>query len=180
MIPIDFYNCDCYHGINQIDMGDFVTINERIKYLRKDILQLNQTDFAKKLGMTQTGVSYMEKQGSAVTEQTIKTAGLVFGLNEDWLRYGTEPMYAEKAELSVDDYLHGREISDLEKSILQAYFELDPKIRRTLIQHFKNYLMQPVPETRSETEARLLREEADAVERGNGKSSASPATKEGA
>ena len=36
-----------------------MTINERVKHFRKDVLHISQTEFAVSLGMKQTGVSYM-------------------------------------------------------------------------------------------------------------------------
>ncbi len=38
-----------------------MTINERVKHFRKDVLRISQTEFAVSLGMKQTGVSYMER-----------------------------------------------------------------------------------------------------------------------
>ena len=38
-----------------------MNINERIKYFRKDILHMNQTDFAESIGMKQRGASGMEQ-----------------------------------------------------------------------------------------------------------------------
>ena len=46
-------------------------MNSRIRELRK-ILNLNQKDFAQKIGLKQGAISYMEKNGSTITEQNIK------------------------------------------------------------------------------------------------------------
>lgn len=119
-----------------------MSINERIRYLRKNVLHLNQTDFAKKLGVTQTGVSYLERQGARITEQTIRTVCLVFGLREEWLRQGTEPMYVNQHTINLSDFVSIGDISELEMQILKAYFELEPEIRQKLIQHFKDHLMK--------------------------------------
>ena len=71
-----------------------MTINERIRYLRKDQLKLSQTDFASFIGMKQTSVSYFEKNGATVTDQTIRSICLAIdGLNEDWLRTGNGDMF---------------------------------------------------------------------------------------
>ena len=47
-------------------------MNTRIRELRKT-LNLNQKDFAQKIGLKQNAISYMEKSGATVTEQNIKT-----------------------------------------------------------------------------------------------------------
>ena len=71
-----------------------MTINERIRYLRKERLNLSQTEFAELLGMKQTSVSSFEKQGATVTEQTIKSILFaVDGLSEEWLRFGSGDVF---------------------------------------------------------------------------------------
>lgn len=114
-----------------------MTINERVKYFRKDYLKLNQTEFADKLGMTQTGVSYMEREGSTVTDQTIKTLCLLFNANEDWIRHGVEPMIVKPDVFSLDDFVKSNGMTDFELEIVKTYFELDPELRKMLIEHFR-------------------------------------------
>lgn len=120
-----------------------MSINERIRHLRKHVLHLNQTDFAKKLGMTQTGVSYLEHQGATITEQTIRTICLVFGVREEWLRHGEEPMDCPSDIEKLEHLVTIGAISDLELKILQAYFSLEPCLRQQLLRHFQAYLLPP-------------------------------------
>lgn len=65
-----------------------MTINERIRLLRKSYLNMNQTDFASALGMKQTSVSSFEKIGATVTEPTIKTICSEFHVDYIWLTTG--------------------------------------------------------------------------------------------
>ncbi len=117
-----------------------VTINERICHLRKDILKLNQTDFAEAIGMKQRGVSYMEQNNATVTDKTIKTISLVYNINEDWLRDGTEPIYIQEPTFSLDKFVKDHGGTELELEAMKAYFELDPDIRKMLVKHFKERL----------------------------------------
>lgn len=114
-----------------------MTINERIKYFRKDIQKANQKQFAELLGVTQSGVSYMEQEGSTVADSSIKTICSVFGIREEWLRTGEEPMRLEPETFNLDEFAKTRGASDLELKVVKAYFELDPSIRKMLIEHFK-------------------------------------------
>jgi DNA-binding transcriptional regulator YiaG len=50
-----------------------MTINERVKHFRKDVLHISQTEFAVSLGMKQTGVSYMERDGSTVNQGNLSS-----------------------------------------------------------------------------------------------------------
>lgn len=118
-----------------------MTINERVKYIRKDYLNLNQTEFAKQLGMKQTSVSTFEKNGATVTEQTIKTILLKYPMiSEDWIRYGTEPMIIQNTKISLDDFAKSKGATDLDLKIIKLYLELDPDIRKNLVEHFRNGL----------------------------------------
>ncbi len=117
-----------------------MTINERICHLRKNILKLNQTDFAKAIGMKQRGVSGMEQNNATVTDKTIKTICLVYNITEDWLRTGKEPMYVQEPSFNLDKFVKEHGGTDLELEALKAYFELDPDIRKMLVKHFKERL----------------------------------------
>lgn len=69
-------------------------MNKRIRELRKT-LNLSQKEFAGKIGLKQNAISYMEKVGSTVTEQNIKTICSQFSVNENWLRTGNGKMFLE-------------------------------------------------------------------------------------
>ena len=117
-----------------------MTVNERVRYFRKDVLHMNQTEFALSIGMKQTGVSYMEQEGATVTDQAIKAICSVHNISEEWLRNGTEPMRIEPETFNLDEFARARGASDLELKVVKAYFELNPDIRRMLIEHFKTEL----------------------------------------
>lgn len=134
-----------------------MTINERIRYFRKDVLKLNQTDFAQSIGMKQRGASGMEQDGATVTDRAIKSICMAYNLNEDWLRNGTEPMYIQAPTFSLDNFVRQHGGTDLEIDIMKAYFELEPDTRAMLIQHFKERLTasraEPVRNLTAEREA---------------------------
>jgi len=117
-----------------------LTINERIKDFRKNILHMNQRQFAADLGMAQTGVSTMEQDGATITDRVIKSMCLAYNLNEDWLRDGTEPMYIQEPTFSLDEFIKQRGGTELELEAMKAYFELEPDIRKMLVKHFKERL----------------------------------------
>lgn len=117
-----------------------MTINERVRYLRKDVLHMNQTEFAFSIGMKQTSVSSFEKEGATVSEQSIKAISSVHNISEEWLRSGIEPMRIEPETFNLDEFARARGASDLELKVVKAYFELDPDIRKMLMEHFKTEL----------------------------------------
>ncbi len=112
-----------------------MTINERIKILRKE-KRLNQKQFAAQLGITQSGISYMEQPGNNVSDSSIKSICTVYNVNEEWLRNGIEPIYIEPTTFSLDDFIKERGGSDLELQILKTYFDFEPEIRNALLKEF--------------------------------------------
>ena len=62
-------------------------MNERIKLIR-DAVRLNQTEFGKKIGIGQAGVSAIEKGIRDVTDRNIQLICERFNVNEEWLRTG--------------------------------------------------------------------------------------------
>lgn len=59
---------------------------------------LTKTDFAKRLGLSQPFVSKMCSGDSIPSDRTISDICRIFGIQEDWLRYGLEPMRAAKSK----------------------------------------------------------------------------------
>ena len=126
-----------------------MTINERIKFLRKE-KGLTQKTLASTLGITQSGVSFLEQEGSSVSDQTIKLICTVFGVREEWLRTGEGEMYNQGELFSLDRFVAERGATELELAIVKAYFELDPAIRRTVLEHFRAHLTADPDELEAE------------------------------
>lgn len=116
-----------------------MTINERIRFLRKE-LTLSQKQLAEAMGVTQSGISYIEQAGSTVAESTIKTLIALYGVSEEWLRNGIEPMYKSQPKMCLDEFCKKAGASELELKILKAYFELPQEVRALIINHFKEKL----------------------------------------
>ena len=62
-------------------------MKERLKQLRQK-LKINQTNFTKQLGMTQTAYSMIENGNNPLADRHIKAICAIFNVNETWLRTG--------------------------------------------------------------------------------------------
>ncbi len=91
-------------------------MNNRIRELRK-ALNLSQKEFAQKIGLKQNAISYMEKDGSTITEQNIKIICSQFNVNENWLRTGFEKMFIENEKKQKEFFY----IFDKLSPVLQDY-----------------------------------------------------------
>lgn len=79
-----------------------MTPNERIRYFRKEILHLSQTDFGRLLGIQQRTVCNLEKR-EKIPEHRIEQLCRTFRLNERWLRDGSGPVFqtGEEADCTL-------------------------------------------------------------------------------
>lgn len=72
-------------------------MKNRIKDLRKVHLKLTQKQFADKLGLSENFVWQIEKGERIPSDRTISDICRIFDVQEDWLRYGLEPMRAARS-----------------------------------------------------------------------------------
>lgn len=97
-------------------------MNERIKHLRKNVLKLSQKDFAEKLNISENFVWMIEKGNRVPSDRTISDICRIFDIQEDWLRYGLEPMRAAKSREEEIAELVGSALSgssDFKKAVIK-------------------------------------------------------------
>lgn len=122
-------------------------LHERIKELRKNYLHMSQTDFGEKLGVSRSVINNIERNVLARPDQKLSLMKLIcseFNVNEEWLLNGTEPMFVQPDTFSLDGFVESKGATGLELEIVKTYFELDPEIRRTAMEHFKRRLAAAV------------------------------------
>ena len=122
-------------------------IYERIWELRKNYLHMSQTDFGERLGVSRSVINNIERNVLARPDQKLSLMKLIcseFNVNEEWLLNGTEPMFVQPDTFSLDDFVKSKGATGLELEIVKTYFELDPEIRRTAMEHFKRRLAAAV------------------------------------
>jgi transcriptional regulator with XRE-family HTH domain len=105
-----------------VDM-DTQGIGKRVLEIRKQA-GLTQTNFAKMLGISYTTISTTETGKTPLTEANLKLICLTFGINEQWLKEGTEPM---KDLLSA--------VYPEEQKFLEAFRTLSPELKKMVVDH---------------------------------------------
>lgn len=121
------------------EVNEISTMQERIALLIEES-GMTKTAFAQKLNITQPYVSKLLKTGSP-SDRLIEDICEKFEISEEWLRNGTEPMHIQPETFSLDEFVAQHNATDLEKEIIKTYFEIDPAIRRQILNHFKENLM---------------------------------------
>lgn len=72
-------------------------MKDRIRELRKNHLKMTQQKFAEQLNLSQNFIWQIEKGEREPSDRTISDICRIFDIQEDWLRYGLEPMQAAKS-----------------------------------------------------------------------------------
>lgn len=89
----------------------------RLRALRKT-LEMNQADFAKRLGLSQSTLAMLELGKRNFNEKHLKLVCSAFGVREGWLRGGEGDMFAA---------------SPYEEEVLSLFGELRPEAQRYLL-----------------------------------------------
>lgn len=116
-----------------------MTQGERVKEARKS-LGLTLEKFGERLGVRKNAISAIENGRNSLSDQMLKSISREYGVSEAWLLDGTGDMFLDKDTSSLDAYIRSNGVSPLEAEILNAYFDLDPDIRRAAIEHFRKRL----------------------------------------
>lgn len=106
-----------------------MSVNQRLRQVRKHF-NMQQSDFAKRLGLSQAGVSWLEQDGNTVSEQIIRLLHLDFHVSEEWLRTGEGPMFSAEDDSPLEKLCREYAVSDCERKILELYFSFEPKRRK--------------------------------------------------
>jgi len=100
-------------------------IIDRIRLVRKT-LGLNQIEFARRIGLTQTSMSMIEIEKSALTEKNIKLICTTFAVDETWLRTGKGEMFGPA--------------SPYEKELLEVFGKLTADTQGFILDMARNLL----------------------------------------
>lgn len=98
-------------------------MNSRIKMIRQNE-GLTQSQFADKIGLSRNYVAMIEIGQREPSDRTISDICRIFDIQEDWLKYGLEPMRAAKSR--------EEEIADLVGSALTGSSEFKKSVIRMI------------------------------------------------
>ena len=114
-----------------------MTINERMREVRK-AAGLTQTEFAKRVGITMSSISQMERGLIKPTNQTIEFVCREFKVNRQWLETGEgekeRPPLDEVAEVLSEVMDEGEDDPFYQwmLALLKAYQKLDDRSRAVI------------------------------------------------
>lgn len=108
-----------------------MTTNERVRYLRKEVLKLTQQDFSKALNISRSNMGNIETGQISLTERIILDICEKFNVNETWLRTGEGEMFAPMSRSETIAQFAGELMRDEDESfrrqLIEALAQLDEK-----------------------------------------------------
>lgn len=99
-------------------------IGERIKFLRKEKLNLTQPDFGKKVEISSAAICKIESGDRNPSDQTIKLICQEFNVNRFWLETGKGEIFNDtnNTTAKIDRILAGE--NEIAKAVFKAFAEL--------------------------------------------------------
>lgn len=116
-----------------------MTVNARVKKLRK-ALNLSQTEFGKKLGVSKDVIANIELERVEIKELTINLICRTYNVNPLWLAEGEGDIFIETSESIIEDLASEYNLTDTEKKIVSNFIKLPPEERKTVIDIVKKII----------------------------------------
>ncbi len=119
-------------------------MNERIKYLRKEIFKMSQDEFGNRIGISRSNVANIEIGRINITDRVLSDISSEFNVNEHWLRTGEGDMFLTLPP--EDEYIKAAaEISkdpddEIIRQIIIEYWKLNPEGKKHLKEFIHNII----------------------------------------
>ena len=108
-----------------------MTINERVKYLRKEVIKLTKQNFSKVLNIFRSNMGNIETGQISLTERIILDICEKYNVNETWLRTGEGEIFAPMSRSETIAQFAGELMRDEDESfrrqLIEALAQLDEK-----------------------------------------------------
>lgn len=131
-------------------------MNSRLKDIRK-ALRLTQKEFAARLGITDSGISRLEKGQNQLTDQLIRAICREYKVNYEYLKNGIGEMFVEVPQTVVDELCEQYDLDDFDRIMLQEYLKMDEASRNVLKTYIRKICGQisEVDDTQSKIDAEV-------------------------
>ena len=139
-------------------------MNSRLKDIRK-ALRLTQKEFAARLGITDSGISRLEKGQNQLTDQLIRAICREYKVNYEYLKNGIGERFVEVPQTGVDELCEQYDLDDFDRIMLQEYLKMDEASRNVLKTYIRKICGQiseaEDTQTKIDAEVEAYREELE-------------------
>ena len=119
-------------------------INERIRYLRKDILKITQQEFSAAINISRSNMGNIETGNVAVTDRVVQSICEKFDINKEWLINGVgdikkEMLPLDEVALYTEELLGSEDnpFFDMIIAMMKTYHELDRTSQQVMLDFFR-------------------------------------------
>ncbi|MBF1000530.1 MAG: helix-turn-helix transcriptional regulator [Lachnospiraceae bacterium] len=113
-----------------------MSIGKRIKELRL-ALNLNQTDFAKPLGLTYGAIGGYENELRNVSEPSIIAICREYRVNEEWLRSGQGEMFVQTPNSCFEYLAREYNLDAMDIALIREYVSMNEQYRSAIKETMK-------------------------------------------
>lgn len=117
-----------------------MTINERIKYFRKQVKKMTQEDFSKEILLSRSNLAGIETGIVNVTDRVISTICGKFNLSESWLRTGIGNMYVETEADFVNSLADRYNMTAEQRRLMKIFLSMDEEKRDRIAKAFFDFV----------------------------------------
>lgn len=100
-------------------------MHERIKELRKKILEISQEEFAKSINISRSTLAGIETGIVLITDRIIRDICKIYDINEEWLRSGSGEIFSKDARINSSIHFQNYELKILEEQIIKQLSHLN-------------------------------------------------------
>ncbi|MDC7288496.1 helix-turn-helix domain-containing protein [Blautia schinkii] len=136
-------------------------MNERIKELRSELLNLSQEQFGERIGLSKSGISNIESGVRNVTDKHIKLICSEFDVREEWIRTGSGDPFVRTTAAVMDQLRLKYSLNDFDYNFVYEYLKLSPERRAAVREFFRNVVAAEDGQHEESTAERIDREVAE-------------------
>lgn len=136
-------------------------MNERIKELRSELLNLSQEQFGERIGLSKSGISNIESGVRNVTDKHIKLICSEFDVREEWIRTGNGDPFVRTTASVMDQLRLKYSLNDFDYNFVYEYLKLSPERRAAVREFFRNVVAAEDGQREESTAERIDREVAE-------------------
>lgn len=119
-----------------------MTVGERIKELRKNLLGVSMETFGKKIGVAKNTVSQWETGTNGISESMIRSICREYNVDYFWLTEGKGNPFMEFPTVLIDQLAFEYDLDDYDRSIITEFVKLTKEERAIIVKYMKNVIAE--------------------------------------
>ena len=112
-----------------------MTVGERIRHFRKQVLKMTQEDFASKINVSRSNLGNIEISRISATDRVISDICNSFSVSEEWLRTGEGEMHRETESTLFSAFARQYDLSEKEQHVARYLLSLSSEERQQILHY---------------------------------------------